>query len=835
MADIIKSRRDTAENWRTANPTLAEGELGFETDTKRYKLGDGKRAWNDLEYRDIDVVGEIGEDGVDSLPTTAAVLAKLRELGYYEDNPEYVRVITDSEGRLLFGIKTDGSIDWGAGVPKPIKDYVEGRFDDITEVIDSIKEIVDFIDGFTNSTTLKELLDKKVDGEYIDNPEFVKLTLDANDKILYGIRKDGTSYIPGLDLSDINVNPDVPKEPEEPSNSDDINDSAWLKAVTSIPIDRGILDNNNLINVDECVDNCLADDNGNIVSNGGYWRTGYIDVESCTMHVGFSLNPRRVVLYDKNRNYIETKLPAGLSRIYEVNRLENPNIKYVVAFFLKAAHPFEMRYALKCNAFGKTEISKGGLLLNGDYIRATGDTLDKDFLISNSTDYVFGTFVSETTFNDDDGKSLALNKNNIYVDKSVKSYPQYRFNGTKLYQVGCYDENALPFTAESFNIIVTSERNYNDANCIIRSTARYFLDPDNSTEMIERGKDTVKDELRPYVRICPISGSNTNDGYIKTTSYYTIGHKGLYETKEWRTFPNHSIHYGYRISVYIPEGVTLFISKFSTYYSDKKGLDPVFRHFARTPNAPDQSYAAFSCIERMGFRYATVIPKVTKDGVFCVFHDDTTIGDSLVNEDGTKIDNAGRISAYTYEELQKFYITTPGWEYNKIAFKEKIPTLEEFFVFCAKTGIHPAFSIHPDFSVEQWKQVKALTDKYRLTDKLTLKAGTTTLKNSVTVFGNNVEGITFFVNSQDNYDNCIRYFNEFVEENNIDKEKVNLCIEPFYAWASVEKIQEILSAGYRAGIAFTGGIPKQGEYEYWFNNGVTEFTELTNTSIGLNF
>ena len=56
MADIIKSRRDTAENWRTANPTLAEGELGFETDTKRYKLGDGKSAWNDLDYNDYDIL-----------------------------------------------------------------------------------------------------------------------------------------------------------------------------------------------------------------------------------------------------------------------------------------------------------------------------------------------------------------------------------------------------------------------------------------------------------------------------------------------------------------------------------------------------------------------------------------------------------------------------------------------------------------------------------------------------------------------------------------------------------------------------------------------------------
>ena len=58
MADIIKSRRDTAENWRIANPALAEGELGIETDTKRYKLGDGKKAWNSLSYFDCDVDDE---------------------------------------------------------------------------------------------------------------------------------------------------------------------------------------------------------------------------------------------------------------------------------------------------------------------------------------------------------------------------------------------------------------------------------------------------------------------------------------------------------------------------------------------------------------------------------------------------------------------------------------------------------------------------------------------------------------------------------------------------------------------------------------------------------
>jgi len=46
----IKLRRDTAANWLNANPVLANGETGFETDTRMVKLGDGTTAWADLKY-----------------------------------------------------------------------------------------------------------------------------------------------------------------------------------------------------------------------------------------------------------------------------------------------------------------------------------------------------------------------------------------------------------------------------------------------------------------------------------------------------------------------------------------------------------------------------------------------------------------------------------------------------------------------------------------------------------------------------------------------------------------------------------------------------------------
>jgi hypothetical protein len=50
MADIIQIRRDTAANWTSANPILAQGELGVETDTDKIKIGDGSTAWTGLGY-----------------------------------------------------------------------------------------------------------------------------------------------------------------------------------------------------------------------------------------------------------------------------------------------------------------------------------------------------------------------------------------------------------------------------------------------------------------------------------------------------------------------------------------------------------------------------------------------------------------------------------------------------------------------------------------------------------------------------------------------------------------------------------------------------------------
>jgi len=46
----IQTRRGTAASWTSTNPTLAAGEIGFETDTGKFKIGNGSTAWASLAY-----------------------------------------------------------------------------------------------------------------------------------------------------------------------------------------------------------------------------------------------------------------------------------------------------------------------------------------------------------------------------------------------------------------------------------------------------------------------------------------------------------------------------------------------------------------------------------------------------------------------------------------------------------------------------------------------------------------------------------------------------------------------------------------------------------------
>ena len=50
MATRMQQRRGTAAQWTAANPILAAGEIGFETDTSKFKMGNGTSTWSALTY-----------------------------------------------------------------------------------------------------------------------------------------------------------------------------------------------------------------------------------------------------------------------------------------------------------------------------------------------------------------------------------------------------------------------------------------------------------------------------------------------------------------------------------------------------------------------------------------------------------------------------------------------------------------------------------------------------------------------------------------------------------------------------------------------------------------
>ena len=50
MAVQIQLRRGIASLWTSANPTLAQGEFGYELDTGYFKVGNGINDWNTLSY-----------------------------------------------------------------------------------------------------------------------------------------------------------------------------------------------------------------------------------------------------------------------------------------------------------------------------------------------------------------------------------------------------------------------------------------------------------------------------------------------------------------------------------------------------------------------------------------------------------------------------------------------------------------------------------------------------------------------------------------------------------------------------------------------------------------
>lgn len=115
-----KQKYDTSTNWATNNIVLLAGEIGIESDTNKFKIGNGTSAWNELDYvgsGDVVLYSTTGQntDGAmtqkavtDAIPTTLADLN--------EDSSH--RTVTDAE-KNTWNAKSDFSGSYNDLTNKP--------------------------------------------------------------------------------------------------------------------------------------------------------------------------------------------------------------------------------------------------------------------------------------------------------------------------------------------------------------------------------------------------------------------------------------------------------------------------------------------------------------------------------------------------------------------------------------------------------------------------------------------------------------------------------------------------------------------------------------------
>jgi hypothetical protein len=78
MATRMQQRRGTAAQWTGANPILAAGEIGFETDTNKFKIGNGSSTWSSLSYyASADDLADLIDGAPDLLNTLNELAAAL--------------------------------------------------------------------------------------------------------------------------------------------------------------------------------------------------------------------------------------------------------------------------------------------------------------------------------------------------------------------------------------------------------------------------------------------------------------------------------------------------------------------------------------------------------------------------------------------------------------------------------------------------------------------------------------------------------------------------------------------------------------------------------------
>ena len=99
---VVKVKRATAARWASENPVLAAGEIGYEKDTRKIKLGDGTSTWTQLSYLVADGSGAAGQAATIRIGTVTTLA--------YNASATVVKSGTSNAAGLDFGIPRGKSV-----------------------------------------------------------------------------------------------------------------------------------------------------------------------------------------------------------------------------------------------------------------------------------------------------------------------------------------------------------------------------------------------------------------------------------------------------------------------------------------------------------------------------------------------------------------------------------------------------------------------------------------------------------------------------------------------------------------------------------------------------
>jgi len=183
----IQQRIDTASNWTTANPTLLAGEVGWESDTKKYKIGTGSTAWASLAYAPGSG-GYTAGTGV-SISASNVITASAIALSTIQTaaNETAMLALTTQEGDVV--VRSDQSKTYmrNSGTANSMADFTE---------LSTPTDAVTSVNGNTGAITADQL------AAAIESASDSNVFTDADHTKLNGISASANNYSISTDLLD---------------------------------------------------------------------------------------------------------------------------------------------------------------------------------------------------------------------------------------------------------------------------------------------------------------------------------------------------------------------------------------------------------------------------------------------------------------------------------------------------------------------------------------------------------------------------------------------------------------------------------------------------------